>query len=295
MGKASDMNVRTRIDIQQRPCVYTYSVKLDVHRNTARYLAALLRAERRRRATRKGTRALSPFKQAIFVLAWFRDKPDIERLGTGFSLSRSTAYRYLQEGIRVLAAKAPTLADALERAKAETLPYVILDGKTVPTDRTHGQKKTSRKGRQIDAWFSGKTHDFGGLIQALMNPGGIPLWVSEVLPGSEHDITAARALVLATMSPYLREMPCLADGGYEGAGCGVKVPVKNPKGVTLDEDTQTYNKLLRGIRCLGERGFALLTQRWKTLQSVTCCPRKITMIARACLVLVHFEHKMITA
>jgi hypothetical protein len=275
--------------------VYLYSAKLDVHRNTVRYVAALLRTERRRRGTRKGTRRLSPFKQAIFVLAWFRDKTDIERLGAGFGLSRSTAYRYLDEGITVLAAKAPTLADALERARAEQVPYLILDGKTVLTDRTHAQKKTSRKGREIDAWYSGKAHDFGGLIQALMNPKGIPLWVSEALPGSEHDITAARHLVLATMSPYLQNMPCLADGGYEGAGCGVKTPVKKQKNAALDDDTQTYNKLLRSIRCLGERGFALLTQRWKTLQSVTCCPRKITLIARACLVLVHFEHKMITA
>lgn len=274
--------------------MYLYSVKLDVQCNTARYLAALLRAEHRRRGTRKGTRVLSPIKQAIFVLAWFRDKPDIERLGAGFGLTRSTAYRYVDEGIRVLAAKAPTLTDALQRAEAEQVPHLILDGKTVLTDRTHGQKKTSRKGREIDAWFSGKTHDFGGLTQALMNPRGIPLWVCELLPGSEHDITAARALLLATLSPYLREMPCLADGGYEGAGCGVKTPVKKRKGTALGEDTEAYNKLLRGIRCLGERGFALLTQRWKTLQSVTCCPRKITLIARACLALVHLEHKMIT-
>jgi DDE superfamily endonuclease/Helix-turn-helix of DDE superfamily endonuclease len=274
--------------------VYLYSVKLDVHRNTARYVAALLRAERRRLGTRRGTRVLSPFQQALFVLAWLRDKPDIERLGVGFGLARSTAYRYLEEGIKVLAARAPTLAQALERAKAEQVPYLILDGKTVLTDRTHAQKKTSRKGRRIDAWYSGKTHDFGGLIQALMNPRGIPLWVSEVMPGSEHDITAARTLLLATMSPYLREMPCLADGGYEGAGCGVKTAVKKRKGVELGDDTETYNMLLRAVRCLGERGFALLTQRWKTLQSVTCCPRKITVIARACLVLVHFEHKMIT-
>jgi hypothetical protein len=37
--------------------------------------------------------------------------------------------------------------------------------------------------------------------------------VSEVLPGSMHNVTAARSLVLATISPYLRDMPCLADGG----------------------------------------------------------------------------------
>lgn len=271
----------------------TYCVTLDVPKSLIDYLVGLLRAERRRRGTRLGTRRITCRDQALFVLAWFRDKPDIERLGAGFGLSRSTAYRYLDEGITVLAELAPTLADALERAKAEGLAYLILDGKTVATDRTHAQKKTSRKGQEIDAWYSGKTHDFGGLIQALMNPRGIPLWVSPVLPGSVHDITAARHLVLAALGPYLPDMPCLADGGYEGAGCGVKVPVKTPKRTELDLNARTYNKLLRGIRCLGERGFALLTQRWKTLQHVTCCPHKITKIAQACLVLVHFEHKMI--
>jgi hypothetical protein len=151
----------------ERDGLFQYSVKLDVHRNTVCYLARLLRAERRRRGTRRGTRVLSPFKQAQFVLAWFRDKIDIERLGAGFGLARSTAYRYLDEGITVPASKAPTLADALDRARTHKLPYLILDGKTVASDRTHAQKKTSRKGREIDAWFSGKTHDFGGRGQAL--------------------------------------------------------------------------------------------------------------------------------
>ena len=44
------------------------------------------------------------------------------------------------------------------------------------------------------------------------------------------------------------------------------------------------------MRCLGERGFALLTGRWRTLQRVTVSPSKITKIARAALVLTHFEH-----
>lgn len=32
--------------------------------------------------------------------------------------------------------------------------------------------------------------------------------------------------------------------------------------------------LIRSRRCLGERGFALLTQRWQTLRHVTASPRK---------------------
>ena len=48
--------------------------------------------------------------------------------------------------------------------------------------------------------------------------------------------------------------------------------------------------LLRALRCLGERGFALLTQRWRALQHVTASPTKIGDIAKAALVLTHFEH-----
>jgi hypothetical protein len=80
---------------------------------------------------RKGTRKLGCYRQALFGLAWFRDKGDIRRLGAGFGLPQSTAYRYLDEVIEVLAARAPGLATALERALAGT-PYLILDGRHRP-------------------------------------------------------------------------------------------------------------------------------------------------------------------
>jgi hypothetical protein len=47
------------------------------------------------------------------------------------------------------------------------------------------------------------------------------------------------------------------------------------------------------MRCLGERGFALLTGRWRTLQHITASPSKIGDIARAALILTHFEHSYI--
>jgi hypothetical protein len=61
----------------------------------------------------------------------------------------------------------------------------------------------------------------------------------------------------------------------------------------LDINARTRNALLRSLRCLGERGFALLCQRWKTLQLVTMSPGRIGEIARAALVLTLSEHKMI--
>ena len=172
----------------------------------------------------------------------------------------------------MLAAKAPTLRQALDRATEQGLPYLILDGTLISCDRCAG-KKTSKKGKEIDKWYSGKAHEPAGNVQALAAPGGVPLWVSDVRPGSTHDLTAARELVLPGARPYLKELPILADSGYEGAGAGVLVPVKKPARGELDIDTKTRNALLRSLRYQGERGFALMSQRWRVMQRVTVSPQ----------------------
>ena len=271
-----------------------YRAMLDVPTELVRYLAGLLRAERRRRGTRKGTRAASCWRQAVFVLAWFRKMDDIELLGAGFGLSRATAYRYQAEGVDVLAAQAPDLAEALERVKDEGWAYVILDGTVVAGDRD-AAPIVSKKGQVIDAWYSGKAHHHGGNLQAVMRPDGLPVWISGVEPGGVHDLTAARGNCLGALyAAAAAGLPTLADGGYAGAGIGVHVPVKQPGGTqVLDLDNRTYNALLRGMRAQGERGFALLKTRWKALRHVTACPHKIGVIGKAALVLTHVEHKRI--
>ena len=127
-----------------------------------------------------------------------------------------------------------------------------------------------------------------------MAPDGFPLWVSEVEPGSVHDITAARLHALPALYPAAAAgLPALADPGYDGAGIGIHIPVKQPSGGReLDIDTRTRNALLRSLRCLGERGFALLTGRWRTLQHITASPCKIGDIARAALVLHPFRARL---
>jgi hypothetical protein len=122
----------------------------------------------------------------------------------------------------------------------------------------------------------------------------VPLWVSDVLPGSIHDLTAARELVLPGARLYLKDLPVLADSGYEGAGAGVLVPVKRPARGELDINTKTRNALLRSLRYQGERGFALMSQRWRALQRVMVSPTTIGDITKSVLVLVQFEHKMIS-
>ena len=271
-----------------------YRATLDVPAELLRCLSRLLKAERRRRATPARSRKLSCRDQALLALRWFRDRTRIDRLATDHGISRATAYRYIAEAVDVLSAQAPDLPQALERAIADGVPYVILDGKIFETDRLT-EAVTSVKGKKIDAWYSGKKHRPGANVQAVTLPGGLPIWTSPAEPGHVHDITAARRHALpALYRAASLGMPCLADGGYEGAGIGVHVPVKSPAGnQELDINTKTRNSLLRGLRYQGERGFALLTQRWATLQRLTASPRRTTEIVRAALVLTQFEHKYI--
>jgi hypothetical protein len=81
---------------------------LDVPRELVRAVAKLLRAERRARGTRAGSRALTCWYQALLVLAWFRNQGNVA-VGAGFGLSRATAYRYRDQVIMVLAELPPAL------------------------------------------------------------------------------------------------------------------------------------------------------------------------------------------
>lgn len=271
-----------------------YRAMLDVPRELVRYLSQLLAAERRAVGTRKGTRALTCFYQAILVLVWFRKGEDKALLGAGFGVSRATAYRYVTEGIKVLTAQAPDLHAALHRVADEGWSHVVLDGKLFITDRLT-ETTTSVKGTSIDAWYSGKHRDFGANIQAVMRPDGLPVWTSEAAPGHLHDLTCAqRHAITGTLywaAAHLH-LPTLADSGYEGTGHGIHTPVKQPvDGRALATDNRTYNTLLRSMRCRGERGFAILTGRWHVLRHTTTSPRTLGDIVRATLVLTHFEYR----
>lgn len=271
-----------------------YRAMLDVPRELVRYLSRLLAAERRLRGTRRATRALTCWYQALLVLAWFRTGGDKTLLGAGFGISRATSYRYLAEGIEVLTAQAPDLHTALTRVADEGWSHVILDGKLFATNRL-AETTTSVKGKPIDAWYSGKHRDFGANIQAVFRPDGLPVWTSDALPGHLHDLTCTQqqgidgALYWAASQ---LDLPTLADAGYDGTGKGIHTPVKQPTdGGQLGPDNRTHNTLLRSLRCLGERGFALLTGRWHALRHTTASPRSIGDTVRAALVLTQFEYR----
>ena len=120
-----------------------YRATVDVSRELAWFVAKLLLAERRRRGTPRGSRALTCFWQAVLVLRWFRDRTAADALARDHGISRATAYRYLDEVIEVLAGEAPDLRQALERARAGGLPHVILDGTVIGCDRCTEPGSTS--------------------------------------------------------------------------------------------------------------------------------------------------------
>ncbi len=206
----------------------TYSAKLDVPRELVLFLSKLLAGERRRKGTRKGRRALTTFWQAVLVLRWFRDRTDTTKLARDHGVARATGYRYVDEGIEALAAQAPDLHDALQRAKDNGDAYLILDGKNFSSDRL-GEKTTSTKGTEIDLWYSGKTREQAGNIQALTDPDGFPLWVSDVEPGSVHDITAAET---TSSAPCTGLTPSSTCPPWPTAATRVPEPGSSPRSNT---------------------------------------------------------------
>lgn len=262
----------------------TYVATLDVPRHVVEHLSRLLAAHRLRIGTPRGSRALGTFRQAVLVLRWFREQACVHCLVRDAGISQATGYRYLHEGIDVLADQVPDLHQVLDHCRREGMTHVILDGTLIESDRLAGVRDNGN-----DLWFSQKHKTFGGNVQFLSAPDGTPLWVSDVEPGSTPDITAARIHALPALYKAAADgLPTLADKGYIGAGIGIHVPVRRPKGQSeqaLAADTRTTNALIRGIRALGERAAAELKERWRALKHVTLSPSRIGDAARAALVL----------
>lgn len=121
----------------------TYAATLDVPRHVVDYLARLLAAHRRRIGTPKGSRALGPFRQAVLVLRWFRERVCVHCLARDAGVSQATGYRYLHEGIDVLADQAVDLHEVLARCQRGGMTHVILDGTLIESDRLAGRAVAS--------------------------------------------------------------------------------------------------------------------------------------------------------
>jgi hypothetical protein len=70
----------------------------------------------------------------------------------------------------------------LRKAKNDGLTQLVLDGTLIHTDRVKADRP----------YYSGKHRVHGMNVQVISGPDGTILWTSGALPGSTHDLTAAR-------------------------------------------------------------------------------------------------------
>ncbi len=110
-----------------------YPSGVDVSSSALRFLSAKLHQHRRELGTR--WRRLSPGRQALLTLAHLRNGHPYAQLAAGFGIGTTTAHRYITEAVQLLAALAPTLAEAARTAS--TKAFVLLDGTLLPIDRGH--------------------------------------------------------------------------------------------------------------------------------------------------------------
>jgi hypothetical protein len=198
------------------------------------------------------------------------------RLAAGFAVGVSTAWRYVQEAIALLASAADDLATATDRIRR--LAYAILDGTLIPIDRVADQRP----------YYSGKHKRHGVNVQVLADAAGRLIWASAALPGAVHDLTAARThgLIDALTSANVLTF---ADKGHQGGGGNVRTPFKRhrhrPK---LSRRQRAVNRGHARLRASGERAIATL-KTWKSLAKLRCCPRRATAIVQAILVLHHVD------
>lgn len=275
------------------PDPVSYTAVLPIGESTVSYVSDVLAAERRRRGTRRGRRALGCRAQAVLVLRWFLDATRVAALAVDNQISSSTTYRYLHEAIDVLAAAAPGLHGAVLAARAAGHTHVSLDGTLIRTDRSTAGGPTAG----VDLWWSGKHHHHGGNVQVVTAPDGWPLWTSPVRPGREHDTTCARAHdgLLDALDDWTdSEHAVLADLGYEGENTRLIVPIKKTRGTVLTVEQRTVNTLHSATRALAERGNSLLKTTFKALRRVSLCPWRIGTITAAALVLLHHQHDRTT-
>jgi len=192
--------------------VLFYRAALPLSRKTLNDVAGIIRG--RLKAIGSRWRKLNPGQEALLVLVYLRKGETFADLAAGFGVGRTTAWRYVDEVVALLAARAPKLRTAVREAKRAGHAYVILDGTLIPIDRVARDRP----------FYSGKHKRHGMNLQVIARPGGDIVWVSGALPGSVHDKKAEWIWgVLDELES--QGLVTLADKGYQGS-TWAKVPYR---------------------------------------------------------------------
>ena len=244
-----------------------YRAALPLSRKTLTFVAGLIR--RHRAGIGSLWRKLNPGQQALLVLAHLRKGETFAGLAAGFGIGVATAWRYVQETVALLAARAPKLRTAVRVAKKAGYACVVLDGTLIPIDRVAADRP----------FYSGKHKRHGMNLQVIASPQGDIVWVSGALPGSVHDNKAEWIWgVLSELETA--GLVTLADKGYLGSTYA-ELPYR---GTNKPASQKQANRAHAKLRSPGERANAQLNT-WHILRKLRCCPWRAGQLAKAIHVL----------
>ena len=216
-----------------------YRAALPLSCKTLNSAAGIIR--RHRESIGSSWRKLNPGQQALLVLAYLRKGETFADLAAGFGVGTTTAWRYVNETVDLLAARAPKLRKAVRDARKAGYAYVVLDETLIAVDRVAADRP----------FYSGKHTRHGMNLQVIASPDGEVLWVSGALPGSVHDkkaewIWGGRAELEAA------GLVTLAGKGYQGSSYA-KIPYR---GRNKPESQKEANRAHARLRSPGERANA---------------------------------------
>jgi hypothetical protein len=244
-----------------------YRAALPLSSRTLTYVSGVIR--RHRKSIGSLWRKLNPGQQALLVLVHLKKGETFAQAASGFGVGTTTAWRYVEETVALLAARAPKLRTAVRDARNAGYAYVVVDGTLIEIDRVAADRP----------FYSGKHRKHGMNLQVIASPCGEILWVSGALPGSVHDKKAEWIWgVLDELEAA--GLIVLADKGYQGAA-HAKVPYK---GKNKPASQKIANRAHAKLRAPGERANAQL-KNWKILRKLRCCPWKAGQLAKAIHVL----------
>ena len=209
-----------------------YRAALPLSRQTLTFVAGIIR--RHRASIGSLWRKLNPGQQALLVLAYLRKGETFAELAAGFAVGTATAWRYVNEVVALLAARAPKLRTAVRDARKAGHAYVVVDGTLIPIDRVAKDRP----------FYSGKHKKHGMNLQVIASPDGDLLWVSGALPGSVHD---KRAEWIWGVIDELEKagIVTLADKGYQGS-TWAKTPYKGKGKPESQKEANRAHAKLRG-------------------------------------------------
>lgn len=95
--------------------MFACCVMLDVPRDLVFYVSELLHWEQRQRGARRGTRLLTCYQRAVFVLTWFRDNPGCRAPRVRLRARARHLLPLPGRGDRRVVGSGPDLHEALER------------------------------------------------------------------------------------------------------------------------------------------------------------------------------------